>query len=158
MALLGSLAAVDLLMTLVPGWRSTGFPLLVLVSQALGGASALVAWTACRRPALLSAEVAPRVPLARDLGNLLWMFVMVWGYLGFMQFLVIWAENLPQEISWFVPRLQTGWHAVGVVLVATQLALPLGALLFRRIKDQPLRARRPWRWWRWRRTRSTPCG
>ncbi|WP_218511751.1 hypothetical protein [Variovorax sp. dw_308] len=134
--LLGSLASVDLLMTLVPGWRSTGFPLLVLVSQALGGACALVAWTAFRRPGLLSVEVAPRVPLARDLGNLLWMLVMVWGYLGFMQFLVIWAENLPQEINWFVPRLQTGWHAVGMVLVATQLALPLGALLFRRIKDR----------------------
>jgi hypothetical protein len=138
-ALLGSLAAVDLLMSLVPGWRSTGFPLLVLMSQALGGASALVAWTALRRPDLLRAEVAPGVPLARDLGNLLWMYVMVWGYLGFMQFLVIWSENLPQEISWFVPRLQTGWHAVGVVLVATELALPLAALLFRRIKDSPAR-------------------
>jgi hypothetical protein len=138
-ALLGSLAAVDLLMSLVPDWRSTGFPLLVLASQALGGASALIAWTAVRRPDRLRAEVAPRVPLARDLGNLLWMFVMLWGYLGFMQSLVIWAENLPHEIAWYVPRLQTGWHAVGVALVAMQLALPLGAMLFRRIKDCPAR-------------------
>jgi hypothetical protein len=133
----GSLAAVDLLMSLVPGWRSTGFGLLVLVSQALGGAAALVLWTAWRHPARLRAEAARQVPLGRDLGNLLLMYVMVWGYLGFMQFLVIWAENLPSEISWFVPRLQTGWHAVGMALVALQLALPLLALVMRAVKDRP---------------------
>jgi hypothetical protein len=135
--LLGSLAAVDMLMSLVPGWRSTGFPLLVLVSQALGGTSALIAWTAFRMPARLAEDAAPRVPLARDMGNLLLMFALVWGYLGFMQFLIIWAENLPPEIAWFVPRLQTGWYAVGVVLVAAQLALPTTAMLFRGIKDRP---------------------
>lgn len=134
----GSLAAVDLLMSLTPGWRSTGFGLLVLVSQALGGAAALVLWTAWRHPARLRAGAAPEVPVGRDLGNLLLMYVMVWGYLGFMQFLIIWAENLPSEISWFVPRLQTGWHAVGMALVALQLALPLAALVMRAVKDRPL--------------------
>jgi hypothetical protein len=136
----GSLASVDLLMSLVPGWRSTGFGLLVLVSQALGGAAALVLWTAWHHPARLRAPVEPGpagTPVGRDLGNLLLMYVMVWGYLGFMQFLVIWAENLPEEISWFVPRLQTGWHGVGVALVALQLALPLLALVMRAVKDRP---------------------
>ncbi|MDB5828209.1 MAG: hypothetical protein JWQ73_2429, partial [Variovorax sp.] len=135
--LLGSLAATDFLMSLVPGWRSAGFPLLVLVSQLLGGAAALVAWCALRMPHTLRSEAAADVPVARDLGNLLLMFVMVWGYLGFMQFLIIWAENLPPEISWFVPRLQTGWYAVGVALVALQLAVPMVALVMRRLKDRP---------------------
>ena len=62
---------------------------------------------------------------------------MTWAYLAFMQFLVIWAENLPREIAWYVPRLQTGWQWVGVALVLLQLAVPFLALLFRDVKDQP---------------------
>lgn len=137
--LTGSLAAIDLLMSLVPGWRSTGFALLVLVSQGLGGAALLVAATAWQRPATLRAAAAREVPVSRDLGNLLLMFVMIWGYLGFMQFLIIWAENLPAEISWFVLRLQTGWYSVGVMLVGLQLALPILALVMRAVKDDPRR-------------------
>src|ERR1051326_7795317 len=35
---------------------------------------------------------------------------MLWAYMGFGQFLMIWAENLPDEIPWFL-RLH---HALGV--------------------------------------------
>lgn len=135
----GSLATVDLLMSLVPGWRSTGFALLVLVSQALGAAALMVGVTAWRAPGRLCVAAARKVPVSRDLGNLLLMYVMLWGYLGFMHFLIIWSENLPSEISWLVPRLQTGWHAVGVALIALQLALPLLALVMRKVKDDPRR-------------------
>jgi hypothetical protein len=70
------------------------------------------------------------------------MWVMTWAYLAFMQFLIIWAENLPAEVTWYVPRLQTGWQAVGVALVLLQLAVPFVLLLFRSIKDRPGRLKR----------------
>ena len=38
-----------------------------------------------------------------DLGNLLLMYVLVWAYLAYTQYLVIWSENLPHEIHWYVP-------------------------------------------------------
>jgi hypothetical protein len=129
-----SLAATDLLMSLVPQWYSTAFGLIVMSVQALSG-SAFAVLLAARRGA--RAGVPP--PPWRDLGNLLLMWVMSWGYLAFMQFLIIWAENLPREIAWYVPRLQTGWVTVGVVLVIVQLALPFVALLFRAVKDHPHR-------------------
>jgi len=134
----GSLASADMLMSLVPGWRSTGFGLLVLAGQTLGGAALLVAWCARHQPLCL-AEMpqGARAPLSRDLGNLLLMLVMLWGYLGFMQFLVIWSEDLPAEIAWFVPRLQTGWRYAGAALIALQLVLPMGALVLRVVKDRP---------------------
>jgi hypothetical protein len=59
-----------------------------------------------------------------------------------MQFIVIWAEDLPREIAWYVPRLQTGWQWVGLLLVATQLAVPFLGLLFRSVKDRPARLAR----------------
>ena len=136
-ALLTSLASVDLLMSLVPRWYSTAFGLVVLSVQALSGA-ALVAWLA-PPPALRGGDA---VPLARDVGNLMLTWVMSWAYLAFMQFLIIWAENLPAEVRWYVPRLQTGWNAVGVVLVLVQLAIPFVLLLFRPVKDSPERLRR----------------
>lgn len=134
---LTSLAAVDLLMSLVPRWYSTAFGLVVLAAQALSGA-ALVAWFV---PAAATRAGTP-VPVSRDLGNLLLMWVMSWAYLAFMQFLIIWAENLPAEVTWYVPRLQTGWQPVGVALVLLQLALPFVLLLLRGVKDRPERLRR----------------
>ncbi len=133
-----SLAAVDFLMSLMPHWYSTAFGLVVVSNQALAGAAFAVAW-----PARISIPPGERAigqpPLSRDLGNLLLMWVMTWAYLAFMQFLIIWAEDLPREIAWYVPRLQTGWVAIGLALVAGQLAIPFLALLYRSVKDRPSR-------------------
>jgi hypothetical protein len=54
-----------------------------------------------------------------------------------MELLIIWAENLPAEIAWYLPRLRGGWSGVGIALVLLQGALPLLALLQRRLKDRP---------------------
>jgi hypothetical protein len=130
-ALLTSAAAVDLLMSLVPGWYSTAFGLVVMSVQALSGA-ALATWVGAR--ARLDAPW-------RDLGNLQLMWVMSWAYLAFMQFMIIWSENLPREIAWYVPRLTGGWQYAALALVIAQLVLPFLALLFRAIKDHPGRLR-----------------
>jgi hypothetical protein len=134
-----SLAAVDLLMSLMPRWYSTGFGLVVLANQALGGAAWIVLCMPPGAGAPPPGSAAGTPPLSRDLGNLLLMWVMTWGYLAFMQFLIIWAENLPREIAWYVPRLQTGWQPVVVALVVLQLAVPLLLLLWRSVKDRPAR-------------------
>lgn len=136
----GSLAAVDLLASLLPQWFSTGFGLVVLSAQALSGAAAAVL-LAVPAAGLPHAEAA-RVPPSRDLGNLLLMWTMLWAYLAFMQFLIIWAENLPREIAWYVPRLQSGWRFAGIALVVLQLVLPFALLLLRAVKDRPARLRR----------------
>jgi len=135
-----SLAAVDLLMSLAPRWYSTGFGLVVLSNQALSGAAFAVAWPIVDTAAARDREPG-QPPLSRDLGNLLLMWTMTWAYLAFMQFLIIWAENLPREIAWYVPRLQTGWVGIGIALVVIQLALPFLALLYRSVKDRPARLR-----------------
>ena len=132
-----SLAAIDLLMSLLPVWYSTGFALMVLVGQLVAG-SALTIGVVARSDVVTSAPADPRAPpIWRDLGNLLFTWVLSWTYLAFMQLLIIWAENLPREIAWYVPRLQTGWQSAGVALVVFHFALPLLALLFRAVKDRP---------------------
>jgi hypothetical protein len=134
-----SLASVDLLVALVPGWSSSVFGLLAISGQAFGGGAAAIALACGAQRRAASQPVSDGVPLSRDYGNLLLTALLFWAYLSFMQLLIIWAENLPREISWYVPRLQTGWLLVGVGLVAFHFALPLFLLLFRSVKDSPAR-------------------
>jgi hypothetical protein len=126
-----SLAAVDWIGSLVPQWYSAGFGLVVAVGQMLGAMALAIAYLGLRTPAL------PRA-LFHDLGNLLLMYVLTWAYVAFMQFLIIWTANLPREIAWYVPRLQTGWVALGVILVVFHFFVPLAILLSRTAKRSPM--------------------
>ena len=122
-----SLAATDWIASLIPQWYSTGFGLVVAIGQMLAAMALAVAYAGLRAPA------AGR-PVFHDLGNLLLMYVLTWAYLAFMQFLIVWVGNLPREIAWYVPRLQTGWVALGVILVVFHFFAPLAILLFRSAK------------------------
>ena len=125
-----SLAAVDWIGSLVPEWYSTALGLVVGVGQMLGAMALAIAHVALRRS-------SDSVPELNDLGNLLLMYVMTWAYLAFMQFLIVWVGNLPREIAWYVPRLQTGGAALGVILVVFHFFAPLAILLSRTAKRSP---------------------
>ena len=127
-----SLAAVDWIGSLVPEWYSTALGLVVGVGQMLGAMALAIAYVGLR-------SNSGSVPeLFHDLGNLLLMYVMTWAYLAFMQFLIVWVGNLPHEISWYVPRLQTGWFFVGVLIVLFHFFAPLAILLSRAATRSPL--------------------
>jgi len=59
---------------------------------------------------------------------------MVWAYFSFSQWLIIWAGNLQEEITWYVKRLNGGWGAVGLFLVLFHFAVPFVVLLSRPFK------------------------
>jgi hypothetical protein len=73
-----------------------------------------------------------------DLGNFLLTFVLLWAYLSFSQFLLIWAANIREEVTWYVPRIGPGWKTVAVVLIGVHFMLPFALLLQRAIKRTPL--------------------
>ena len=54
-------------------------------------------------------------------------FVMLWAYFSFSQYLIIWSGNLPQEIAWYMHRLQTGWRFVGIALDPLSFRRPVRA-------------------------------
>lgn len=123
-----SLAAFDWIMSLMPLWYSSIFGMIACTSQMMSGMAMAIALAAFRAP-------RPLPSLFRDFGNLLLMYVMTWAYLAFMQFLIIWAENLPHEIAWYVPRLQGGWAVVAWMLVLLLFFVPLLMLLSRQLKQ-----------------------
>ncbi|HJV26910.1 MAG TPA: hypothetical protein VJ673_14575 [Aromatoleum sp.] len=125
-----SVAAVDWIMSLMPLWYSSSFGLLVAMGQILAGMAFA---------AIFAATAALEAQVRRDIGNFLLAYVMTWAYLAFTQFLVIWSENLPHEIAWYVVRRDGGWLVLGVILAMVQFAAPLLLLLFRAVKDSPRR-------------------
>lgn len=126
-------ASIDWVMSLEPHWFSSIFGLLFIGGQGIGALAFVIA------SAVLLFE---RMPFARsitaqnfhDLGNLLLAFVMLWAYFAFSQFLIIWSGNLPEEIPWYVHRLQSGWQWIGVALVVFHFAVPFMLLLSRTTK------------------------
>jgi hypothetical protein len=71
---------------------------------------------------------------AHDLGNLMLAFVMLWAYVAFSQFLIIWSGNLPEEIPWYIARLNGGWGWVAAFLIVFHFVLPFLLLLSRQTK------------------------
>jgi hypothetical protein len=48
--------------------------------------------------------------------------------------LIIYSGNLPQEITWYVRRLNGGWEWVGLALLLLHFALPFSLLLSQSLK------------------------
>jgi hypothetical protein len=125
-----SFAAVDWQMCAEPFWYSTIYGFLFLVGQTLQAwAFALIALVTATR-----GRERPPDAVARDLGNLLLAFVVLWTYLSFMQYLIIWSGNLPDEVVWVLARTRGGWQFPVLLVAIFQFALPFSALLFRATK------------------------
>ncbi|HVZ22627.1 MAG TPA: hypothetical protein VG871_16250, partial [Vicinamibacterales bacterium] len=126
-------ASFDWLMSLEPDWYSTIYGVLVIGGQGLSAIAFLIlaiAWLS-RRPPLDEIIVSEHF---HDAGNLTLAFVMLWAYFAFSQYLIIWAGNLPNEISWYQHRVQTGWRVIAVVLILFHFAVPFLVLLSRAVK------------------------
>jgi hypothetical protein len=126
-------ASVDWIMSLEPEWFSTIFGLLVVVGQGLSALSlAILVLALVAGSRAMAGTLVPRH--FHDLGKLLLAFVMLWAYLAFSQFLIIWSANLPEEIPWYLKRMQGAWGAVALLLVLGHFALPFLLLLSRDLK------------------------
>jgi hypothetical protein len=129
-------AAFDWMMSLAPHWFSTIYGVLIMGGQGLSAMAFLLVvlvWLSRRKP-LSGVVVASHF---QDLGNLTLAFVMLWAYFSFSQYLIIWSGNLPEEITWYMHRLQSGWRAVALVLVVFHFAVPFVLLLSRAVKREP---------------------
>ncbi len=126
-------ASIDWIMSLEPQWFSTIYGILVMGGQGLSAMAFIITVV------VLLAQYKPLSEVIKpshlhDLGKLMLAFLMLWAYFSFSQFLIIWSGNLPEEIPWYVRRLQSSWKWVGLALVVLQFALPFVLLLSRDLK------------------------
>ncbi len=121
-------ASIDWAMSLEPHWFSTMYGVLFIAGQGLTAfAFIIVVLVLLSDTPPLAGYVGPRH--YHDLGKLMLAFVMFWAYVSFSQYLIIWSGNLPEEIPWYLRRLQGGWGWVGAALVLLHFVLPFLLLL-----------------------------
>ena len=128
-----SFAAIDWMMSLEPKWYSTIFGMMFMVSFGLAALALAILATRFLETEKPLAHVASP-DRWHDLGNLLLALVMFWAYLSFSQFLLIWSENLAEEIPWYLHRIGGGWEWVAIALILFQFGLPFVLLLSRTTK------------------------
>lgn len=128
-------ASVDYLMTLEPHWFSTIYGFMMIIGE---GLSALCVITATM---VLLAKFEPMKHAVtkkhfHDLGKLMFAFVMLWAYMNFGQLLITWSANLPDEVIWYIKRMNGGWGWVATILLVFHFFVPFGILLSQTAKKK----------------------
>jgi len=132
-ALTISFAAIDWVMSLDPTWISTMFPLIILIGEVLSAMCfAVIVERILFDYKPMSELLKPN--FVHDHGKWMLAFTMVWAYFSFSQWLIIWAGNLPTEITFYLRRINNGWGYVALSLVIFGFAFPFGTLLSRPYK------------------------
>jgi hypothetical protein len=130
-------ASIDFLMSLDVTWASTIYGFLICAGQGLSAMSLVVAvLVLCAKYEPMKQALTPKH--LHDLGKLMLSLVMMWAYLSFSQYLIIYSGNLPQEITWYVRRLNGGWEWVGLIILLLHFALPFSLLLSQQLKRNPV--------------------
>ena len=128
-----SFAAIDWIMSLDPSWISTIYGLIILIGEVL----AAMCFAIVVERILVDYQpmsVMLRPDFVHDHGKWTLAFIMVWAYFNFSQWLIIWAGNLPTEITFYLKRINHGWGWVAVFLALFHFVVPFVILLSRPFK------------------------
>jgi hypothetical protein len=135
LALTVTFSAIDYTLSLEPHFKSSIYGMLVGSEAVLLALSVAVMGTAAARGAQGGETV-------HDLGRLLFGLLVLWAYLDFMQLLIIWNSDLPEEAAWYLKRLAGGWALVAALIAVFHFILPFFALIWPQVQ----RSRRAMGW------------
>jgi hypothetical protein len=124
LAFSASFAAIDWIMSLEPAFWSSIFMMIVGASWFNTGLALVLLIIP-----LSGTAVGSRRSHMADLAAILLATTIFWAYVEFIQFLVIWEENLKDEIPWYLIRFYSVWQPAILISVALGFFVPFFALL-----------------------------
>ena len=122
--LIGSLVGIDFAESTEPNFHSSIYGLLALTNQWLAGISFAILlglWSEHGKAPLAAAGVLVTA-------------ILMWSYMHAMQYIVIWAGDIPREAHWYLERGEHGWVALAWILYGFQGLVSFGALLSRSVR------------------------
>ena len=144
-ALTMTAAVIYWVMSMDVTWYSSVYGLLFLVGEGYQVLALAVLTTLA-----LSKEEPIKTLLRKteqyDLGKFMMAFVMLNIYLAFAQFLIIWSGNLPEEIVWYMHRINGHWGVVATLDFIFHWLIPFALLLSRDLKTNKKRLMRVAQW------------
>lgn len=113
--------AIDTTLSLEPHFNSTAFGMVIAAEWVLFALSI----------ATLGAAIAALGDSTglEAVGKLLLGVLILWGYLVFVQFLIVWNSDLGSEAPWYVNRAVRGWRIVSYILFVFHFVVPLCVLI-----------------------------
>jgi hypothetical protein len=121
LAITVTFAAIDTTMSLDPHFASSAYGLIAIAEMGLLALSVSICAAVIGQPL--------DEGTLHILGQLLLALLILWAYLDFMQFLIVWQSNLPNEASWYLPRMTGGWGFTAALVAGGHFVLPFFALL-----------------------------
>ncbi len=138
-ALTLTFAAFDWMMSLDPRFFSTIFGVYWFAGSFVGiFAITILAGVATRAdPTQFGAHM--NTDHFHSLGKFLLAFTAFWAYVAFSQFMLIWIANIPEEVPWYILRIDGGWRWVGAFLAIAHFLVPFFLLVNRSVTRSPRR-------------------
>ncbi len=137
-ALVLTLIAFDLVMSMEPHWVSTLFGPYYFVKAFYIGLGALIILASIsrlsqgKRSGLSSAQF-------HDVGKLFFAFCILWGDFFYCQLVVIWYGNIPEETSYIIQRVMIlPWKNLSWAVFGLGFLIPFVILLNQKIKTKPV--------------------
>jgi hypothetical protein len=118
-------AGIDWILSLQPKFWSSIFPMIAGAGWFNSGMAIVVLAVVLGAPA-----GEKRRGQIADLAQLLLATTIFWAYVEFMQFLIIWEEDLKTEIDWYLRRYESGWDPALYVAIALGFFAPFLILLW----------------------------
>lgn len=138
-------AVIYWVMSMDVTWYSSIYGLLFLVGEGFQ-VLALALITALSLSKAEPFKTILRTTEQYDLGKFTFAFVMLNMYLAFAQFLIIWSGNLPEEIPWYLDRINGHWGIICTLDFMFHWLVPFSLLLSKDIKKNKKRLIRVCQW------------
>lgn len=136
-ALVLSLIAFDLIMSMDPHWISTLFGAYSFVKAFYVGLGSLIILAAALRLSQGKESGLTRSHF-HDLGKLFFAFCLAWADFFYCQFIVIWYANISEETSYIIKRtMMSPWNSLAWIVFIVSFLIPFFILLNRNIKTKP---------------------
>ena len=137
-AIVASLIGYDLVMSMDPHWISTLFGAYCFVKAIYVGLGALII---CAAVYSLSRGEASGLTESHfhDIGKLFFAFCLLWADFFYVQLLVIYYGNIPEETHYVITRtVLMPWRPLAFAIFIVGFIIPFVILLNKRIKTQPV--------------------
>lgn len=120
------------MMSLNAQWYSTMYSWYTFASTFVSGVSLIALWVIyLKNKGYL--ELTNQEHL-QDLGKFMFAFSIFWTYLWFAQYMLIWYANIPEETSYFIPRVRGVYKGIFFLNLIVNFVCPILILMKRSAK------------------------
>jgi hypothetical protein len=136
-ALLLIFAATDWAMSVEPTWASSMFPVVYGMNMFVTTFAVCVALFYTLNADKPQVLAVLKEKFRIDMASLMLALTLVWAYATFCQYMLMWAGNLPEELTYFRKRGEGGWQYLAYFLMLFHWVIPFFCITQRHLKTDP---------------------